>query len=46
MQSSWPAENILLGLLCERPMHGYEIAQVVQGDEALRAIWRIERSEI
>ena len=27
-------------------MHGYEIAQVVQGDEALRAIWRIERSEI
>jgi DNA-binding PadR family transcriptional regulator len=46
MQSSWPAENILLGLLCERPMHGYEIAQVVRGDEALRAIWRIERSEI
>jgi DNA-binding PadR family transcriptional regulator len=46
MQSSWPAENILLGLLCERPMHGYEIAQVVQSDEALRAIWRIERSEI
>jgi DNA-binding PadR family transcriptional regulator len=46
MQSSWPAENILLGLLCERPMHGYEIAQVVQNDEALRAIWRIERSEI
>jgi DNA-binding PadR family transcriptional regulator len=27
-------------------MHGYEIAQVVQGDEALRVIWRIERSEI
>jgi DNA-binding PadR family transcriptional regulator len=46
MQSSWPVENILLGLLCERPMHGYEIAQVVQGDEALRSIWRIERSEI
>jgi DNA-binding PadR family transcriptional regulator len=46
MQSSWPAENILLGLLCERPMHGYELAQVVQGDETLRAIWRIERSEI
>ncbi len=46
MQSSWPAENVLLGLLCDRPMHGYEIAQVVQGDEALRAIWRIERSEI
>jgi DNA-binding PadR family transcriptional regulator len=46
MQSSWPAENVLLGLLCERPMHGYEIAQMVQADEALRAIWRIERSEI
>jgi len=46
MQASWPAENILLVLLCERSMHGCEIAQVVQTDEALRAIWRIERSEI
>src|SRR5512139_3125872 len=46
MQADWPSENILLGLLCERPMHGYELARLVQQDEALRAIWRIERSEI
>ncbi len=46
MQADWPSENIILGLLCERPMHGYELARLVQEDEALRAIWRIERSEI
>ncbi len=46
MQADWPSENILLGLLCERPRHGYELARVVQEDEALRAIWRIERSEV
>ena len=46
MQADWPSENIILGLLCERPMHGYELARRVQEDEALRAIWRIERSEV
>ena len=46
MQAAWPSENIILALLCERPMHGYELAQSVRTDEALRAIWRIERSEI
>jgi DNA-binding PadR family transcriptional regulator len=46
MQADWPSENIILGLLCERPMHGYELARLAQEDEALRAIWRIERSEI
>lgn len=46
MQADWPSENIILGLLCDRPMHGYELARLVQEDEALRAIWRIERSEI
>lgn len=46
MQADWPSENIILGLLCERPMHGYELARVVQEDEALRTIWRIERSEV
>ena len=46
MHADWPSENIILGLLCERPMHGYELARLVQEDEALRAIWRIERSEI
>ncbi len=46
MHADWPSENIILGLLCERPMHGYELARLVQEDEALHAIWRIERSEI
>lgn len=46
MHADWPSEYIILGLLCERPMHGYELARLVQEDEALRAIWRIERSEI
>ncbi len=46
MQADWPAENILLALLCERPMHGYELAQLVKSDPALRAIWRIELSEV
>jgi DNA-binding PadR family transcriptional regulator len=46
MHASWPSENILLALLCERPMHGYELAQCVKTDAALHAIWRIERSEI
>jgi DNA-binding PadR family transcriptional regulator len=46
MRADWPSENIILGLLAEKPMHGYELAQRVRGDEALRAIWRIERSEV
>ena len=46
MQADWPAENILLALLCERPMHGYELAQTVKTDAPLRAIWRIELSEV
>ena len=46
MQATWPSENILLALLCERPMHGYELAQIAQNDEPLRAIWRMERSEV
>ncbi len=46
MQADWPAENIVLALLCERPMHGYELAQVVKTEAALRAIWRIELSEV
>ena len=46
MKADWPAENIVLALLCERPMHGYELAQVVKTDAALRAIWRIELSEV
>ncbi|PKM01316.1 MAG: hypothetical protein CVV17_07645 [Gammaproteobacteria bacterium HGW-Gammaproteobacteria-7] len=46
MHADWPAENIVLALLCERPMHGYELAQLVKTDAALRAIWRIELSEV
>jgi DNA-binding PadR family transcriptional regulator len=46
MQADWPAENIVLALLCEKPMHGYEVAQLVKSDAALRAIWRIELSEV
>jgi len=46
MQADWPAENIVLALLCEKPMHGYELAQLVKADAALRAIWRIELSEV
>ncbi len=46
MKADWPSENILLALLAEKPMHGYELAQRVHDDEALRAIWRIERSEV
>jgi DNA-binding PadR family transcriptional regulator len=46
MKADWPSENILLGLLAEKPMHGYELAQRAHDDEALRAIWRIERSEV
>ncbi len=46
MKADWPSENVLLGLLAEKPMHGYELAQRVHEDEALRAIWRIERSEV
>jgi DNA-binding PadR family transcriptional regulator len=46
MKADWPAENIVLALLCERPMHGYELAHVVKTDAALRAIWRIELSEV
>lgn len=46
MHADWPAENIVLALLCERPMHGYEVAQMLKSDAALRAIWRIEISEV
>jgi PadR family transcriptional regulator AphA len=46
MRSEWPSENIILAWLAEQPMHGYELAQRVREDEAMRAIWRIERSEV
>jgi DNA-binding PadR family transcriptional regulator len=46
VKADWPSENVLLGLLAEKPMHGYELAQRAHDDEALRAIWRIERSEV
>lgn len=46
MQASWPSENLFLGLLVEQPRHGYELARLVCDDPALRAIWRLKRSEV
>ncbi len=46
MQASWSSEMILLGLLCEHPMHGYELSQMVREDPAMPTIWRFERSEV
>jgi DNA-binding PadR family transcriptional regulator len=46
LQAPWSSEMILLGLLCERPMHGYELSQMVREDPALHVIWRFERSEV
>lgn len=46
MYALWPGENLLLGLLAEQPMHGYELAQLVCNDETLRAICHLKRSEV
>ncbi len=46
MHAPWPSENLLLGLLVEQPMHGYELARLVCDDEALRTIWHLKRSEV
>ncbi len=46
MQAPWPSEYVILGLLAEQPMHGYELAQRLSSDEALCAIWHIERSQV
>ena len=45
MQISEPAEYALLGLLAERPMHGYEMFQHFQG-EVLGQIVHIEMSQL
>ena len=46
MHALWPSENLLLGLLAEQPMHGYELAQLMIDDETLRTIWHLKRSEV
>ncbi len=46
MQATWSSEMILLGLLCEHPMHGYELSQTVRDDPVMPLIWRFERSEV
>jgi DNA-binding PadR family transcriptional regulator len=46
MRASWPSEYLILGLLCERPRHGYELAHLASTDEALRTIWYLKRSEV
>lgn len=37
-------EFILLGLLEERPMHGYDLFRALQGLEGLALIWRVKQS--
>ena len=37
-------EFILLGLLEERPMHGYDLFRALHGLEGLALIWRIKQS--
>ena len=37
-------EFILLGLLEERPMHGYDLFRALQGLEGLAMIWRVKQS--
>lgn len=46
MRASWPCEYLLLGLLEHQPMHGYDLAQRLGNDDALRSIWRLKRSEV
>ncbi len=46
MRAPWPSEYLILGLLCERATHGYELAQLVTTDEALRTIWGLKSSEV
>jgi DNA-binding PadR family transcriptional regulator len=46
MKASWPGEYLLLGLLEQQPMHGYDLAQRLANDDALRSIWRFKRSEV
>jgi DNA-binding PadR family transcriptional regulator len=37
-------EFILLGLLEERPMHGYDLFRALQGLDGLAMIWRVKQS--
>jgi len=46
MRASWPCEYLLLGLLEQQPMYGYDLAQRLGNDDALRSIWRFKRSEV
>ncbi len=45
MQISEPAEYIILGLLKERPMHGYELFQLIEGG-TLGEIVHLEMSQM
>ena len=46
MRAFWSSEYLLLGLLVEQPLHGYELSRLVRDDQALRAIWHLKRSEV
>ncbi len=46
MHASWPSEYLVLGLLAEKPMHGYHLARLLDTETALPEIWRLKRSEV
>ena len=42
--SSLPVQFAALGFLCERPLHGYELAQSIE--RGLGALWRVATSQL
>jgi PadR family transcriptional regulator AphA len=38
------AEHALLGLLCEKPLHGYELIQQIQAAQTKGLVWKIKQS--
>ena len=39
-------EHILLGYVAERPMHGYELHQLVSDPEELGMVWRVKQAQL
>ncbi|HSV56884.1 MAG TPA: PadR family transcriptional regulator, partial [Magnetospirillaceae bacterium] len=46
MDDSPSVENAVLGLLHDRPLHGYELYRVYSDRSGLRAAWRVKRSRL
>lgn len=46
MNAPWPSEYLILGLLAEKPMHGYELSRLLAAEQNLNDIWRLKRSEV